>query len=94
MEDMRDLEVKAVLELDFTKEITKRLFQSKRLNNNFVLGCSSGLLPWGGNFAKTQKLAVKFSFLHVYSVGFIPTHLLNSRDYSHLHVYLVSKFIQ
>ena len=35
MEDMRDLKVKAVLELDFTKEITKRLFQSKRLNNNF-----------------------------------------------------------
>ena len=55
-----------------------------------MLGCSSGLLPWGGNFAKTQKLVVKFSFLHVYSVGFIkfqrlfpPTRLFG------LHVYLV-----
>ena len=65
-----------------------------RLNDNFGLGCYPGVLPWGGNLAKIQDLALKFSYLHVYSVGLLPTRLLIFRDYTHLHVYFVSTFIQ
>ena len=52
-----------------------------RSNDNFGLGCYPGVLPWGGNLAKIQELVVKFSYLHVYSVGLIHTRLLDSRDY-------------
>ena len=65
-----------------------------RLNDNFGLGYYPVVLPLGGNLAKIQELAAKLSYLHVYSVGLIPTRLFISRDYSHLHVYLVSTFIQ
>ena len=54
------------------------------------LGCCPGEVL----LQKTHKLVVDFSYLHVYSVGFLPTRLLISKDYSHLHVYLVSTFIQ
>ena len=54
------------------------------------LGCCPGEVL----LQKTHKLVVDFSYLHVYSVGFLPTRLLISKDYSYLHVYLVSTFIQ